>query len=87
MNQECYPTWSQRRRFEGKRWEIPEEESVEHNNRAETAAWLETPSNTSTQSNVKRHPYYEQHEESDERMSARAGLLFKCEALGYIINP
>jgi len=23
MKEECYPTWSQRRRFEGKRWEIP----------------------------------------------------------------
>jgi len=36
---------------------------------------------------VKRHPYYEQHEESDDRLSARAGFLFKCEALGYVLNP
>ena len=57
-----------------KRW-------AEQSNRSETAAWMETASNLSAQSNVKRHPYYKQHAASDEQLSARAGLLFKCEAL------
>ena len=41
----------------------------------------------SAQLNVKRHPCYEQQEESDERLSARAGFWFKCEALGYVLKP
>jgi len=75
------------RRFEGNKWELPEEECVGQSNSSEIAAWLETPNNSSVQSNVKRHPYYEQHEESDERLSARAGLLFKGDALGYVLKP
>lgn len=31
----------------------------------------------SAEQNVKRHPNYKQHETSEERLSARAGLLFE----------